>query len=442
MTSTPVADVSTYFANYASAKTTGSGNDNASHFQDVLKQQTGSRAADADTKQVRTENSHAGRDKIGNKEFSVKTEKGSSLQDKTEMTEEEIAQAVEEAAAMMLVKTAQELNMTVGEVEALLKELNLETTDILNPDTIPALVLKAAGGTDMMELITNQDLSASVKALSEELQALNGTLMQETGLSQEELAQFSENLTGMENAGLQEAAAENGLAVSDEETDGGKMSRLEQEQGAGQEEQASEITVVKKTSAKGQQESGLNQKQEHNPFVQNLNTAEAVLNKTATVGETFTGNFRTQVMNQIMDYMNVALQPDLTELEMQLHPESLGKVNVHISAREGVITAQFTTQNETVKAVLESQMIQLKESFTQQGIKVEAVEVTVENHGFERSMDQSGQGGAGGQEEKKSRPRRLQMDMLQDTEITELPEEEQIAVRMMQQNGNTVDYTA
>ncbi len=127
---------------------------------------------------------------------------------------------------------------------------------------------------------------------------------------------------------------------------------------------------------------------------------------------------------------------------MQLHPESLGKVNVHISAKEGVITAQFTAQNETVKSVLESQMIQLKENFTQQGIKVEAVEVTVENHGFERSMDQGSQTGSGEQEGKKSRTRRLQADMFQDMDIEDLSEEEQLAVRMMEQNGNTVDYTA
>ena len=128
--------------------------------------------------------------------------------------------------------------------------------------------------------------------------------------------------------------------------------------------------------------------------------------------------------------------------EMQLHPENLGTLQVHLSSKEGVLTAQFTTQNDAVKTALESQMIQLKETFSEQGVKVEVIEVTVQSHAFERNMNQDG----GSKETEtrnpsRTRTRRLNLDELTE-EIENSTPEERLAAEMMEQNGNTVDYTA
>ena len=61
-----------------------------------------------------------------------------------------------------------------------------------------------------------------------------------------------------------------------------------------------------------------------------------------------------------------------------LNPENLGKVHVAVTAKQGIVTAQLTAQNEQVKAALENQMTALKEQFNNQGVKVEAVEITVD----------------------------------------------------------------
>ena len=127
---------------------------------------------------------------------------------------------------------------------------------------------------------------------------------------------------------------------------------------------------------------------------------------------------------------------------MQLHPASLGTVHVQIAAKDGVITAQFAAQNETVKAVLETQMIQLKQQFEEQGIKVESVEVTVANHSY---GEQYGDGQAADQREesaKKKGTRRINLDDFDEDDFNELEESERVAVEMMQANGSTVDYTA
>lgn len=447
MTSTPVADVSSYFANFASAKATGSGMDTANNFNDVLKQQTDNSLKDTQSPVTRTKTERTAPDRINGKESPVKPERGSSLEQKTELSEEEMNQAVEEAVAQMLVKTAEELNLTVDQVTDLLKELGLETTDLLNPDTIPVLVLKAAGTQDALELVTNQELYHTVQALNEEVQALNENLAQKTGISKEELVQILKNLS--------EVKAENGLEMQDVEnaqetvqTDAHEEAKPAQvrtavsEQTAENEEETPKIVITRHTASEERNTGGNTPQQGTHPFAQQLDMANEVPNPVMTADETFAAGQSNRIMNQILDYMKISFQPEMTDIQMQLHPESLGKVNVHISSKEGVITAQFTAQNETVKTVLESQMIQLKESFTQQGLKVEAVEVAVDNHSFERSMSQNEQPGESGREAKKSHTRKLQMDALESVEIEELSEEEQMAVRLMKQNGNTVDYTA
>ena len=96
-------------------------------------------------------------------------------------------------------------------------------------------------------------------------------------------------------------------------------------------------------------------------------------------------------MNQITEQIRVHVKQDTTEMELQLHPASLGSVKVQLTSAGGVLTAVFTTENEAVKAALESQLIQLKENFSQQGLKVESVEVNVSTQGFERSLDEQEQ---------------------------------------------------
>lgn len=71
-------------------------------------------------------------------------------------------------------------------------------------------------------------------------------------------------------------------------------------------------------------------------------------------------------------------------MEMQLNPENLGKVYVNISSKEGVIHAQLAASNEAVRAALETQVADLRQNLNQAGVKVDAVEVTVASHEFER----------------------------------------------------------
>lgn len=86
-----------------------------------------------------------------------------------------------------------------------------------------------------------------------------------------------------------------------------------------------------------------------------------------------------EVVRQVVDAVKVIQKESLQSIEVQLNPENLGKLHITVSARNGVLTAEIATQNEQVKRAVESQMSMLKENLESQGIKVDAVEITVQS---------------------------------------------------------------
>ena len=132
-------------------------------------------------------------------------------------------------------------------------------------------------------------------------------------------------------------------------------------------------------------------------------------------------------------------------MEMQLHPASLGTVNMNIASTNGVVTAHILVQDEAVKAALEAQLITLQETFDEQGMKVEAVEVAVANYDLNKGSDNTSgedaqkQGTTAGRVGSR---RRINLNDLDEEALEELSDEEQIAADMMASSGNSVDFTA
>ena len=200
------------------------------------------------------------------------------------------------------------------------------------------------------------------------------------------------------------------------------------------------------TSGSRQDKSQIRQDGEGNLVLQTIKNENFAPELEAVQANAGSSEVNTQdIMRQIMDYMRVQIRPDQTSMEMQLHPASLGTLQIQVEAKGGVLTANFITQNEAVKAALESQMVQLQENFEQQGIKVEAIEVTVATHQFEQNLDQQGREGEQSgemQEGRRPRVRRLNLSGMDGIMPEDLEEEDRIAAEMMAVNGGTVDYTA
>ena len=166
------------------------------------------------------------------------------------------------------------------------------------------------------------------------------------------------------------------------------------------------------------------------PFVQNNNTYVSV----DTV----------RIIEQLSERVRVTNLSEVSSIEMQLNPENLGKMYVNISSKQGMVNAQIAATNETVKEALEAQIYELKESLQQSGVKVDAIEVTIASHEFEKNLEQ-GQSReeqeAERQEEMKDKNRR-EINLSDLDEASDLLNEgEALIARMMKDNGNSLDYT-
>ena len=89
--------------------------------------------------------------------------------------------------------------------------------------------------------------------------------------------------------------------------------------------------------------------------------------------------------------------------------------------------------------------MELRQSLNQQGIKVDAIEVTVGAHEFEQNLEENAreeeQMQQQMQESKKGTRRSLNLNEL-DGLSGLMSEEEQLAAQIMKDNGNQVDLTA
>ena len=451
MTSTPVS-ASTKVP-FVGSTTAGvqAGNDVTNTFSNMLKSQKSdvkaSKPESATRTQVKGRN-----DRVSQKEVSDSGNDNEKLSPEEEA--EQAEKAAEAAAGVMLMQTAETLGITEEEVQELLTGLDMSETDLLNPEGLKAVVLAAAGETDACSFMTNEELMADLKELQGSLAEITAQVSEMTGLDVTEVE------TLFESAGMQEvqtalseavaAAPEISVDAEAEPESSEESSEVHTEQtlvkSSSAEEDGAEIMLERSLAGREAgrgEEKPLSGETPQNPFMQNVqvHTAQEMVqaSEEAVGFEPDTA----LIMNQITDYMKAQVSEGMSELEMQLHPESLGSLHVRLIAREGMLTAQFTAQNDAVKATLESQMIQLQETFEEQGVKVEAIEVMVASHKFDRNLSQNSgqQESAADRQPAKARVRRLNLN---DEAIAEenLDAEEQLAAEMMRQNGGTVDYMA
>ncbi len=97
------------------------------------------------------------------------------------------------------------------------------------------------------------------------------------------------------------------------------------------------------------------------------------------------------IVNQVVEQIKVTMGKEMTNMQLQLNPESLGKVLVSVTSNHGVMTANFTVQSEEAKEALQSQMFALREALESRSLKVDAVEVEVSDFTFSQSSQADSQ---------------------------------------------------
>lgn len=405
---------------------------------------------------------------------------------------QKVDQAVEEFAKEVQKEVKELLGVDDAQLEAAMKELGLTYQDLMDPVNLANLVMNLTGEEDQLGLLMNADF----QELMQNVEVLSKNLLQELGMTPQEVAevfaQLEQNaaqiteevpqqmqevtdtqadvlkvqqtddvqiteqksqVTGLTetNAAATESVESDGNVQNVEEPVSQEV-RVENDQTAsqqeGQQEEAPENSMTTEDDASLLQQNDTTEKSiftEHTfqQTVQTIGTDNITAAPTTAVPQNVVFN-TLDVIRQVSEFTRVMYQGDTTSMEMQLNPENLGKIYVQVTAKEGVVTAHLAVQNEIVKEALENQTIQLRENMNQQGIKVEAVEVTIASHEFERNLEQNQQGSAQDeQREQASKSPRRNISMNQLDELSGLmSEEEMLVAKIMRDNGNSVDFTA
>ena len=387
-------------------------------------------------------------------------------------TEEDVETEVVEAADKMVEEIAKIFDVTVEDVELVLETLGLTPVELLNPENLTDVVMALNPECDALSLMTNEELFADLKTLMNMAQEMKTQMVQDYNLTEGEMDAIlsavaekakvpeMENETVSEDAELPEVTvkvAQEAVAVETEVTEVVTDIIKEVSYERNDVKAVENVDVSKEGTVIPQTESNQNVKndstgtKEESNHAQPQQFAQNFVNQLAEAVENTSGSTTSygvsgqEIIRQITEQIRVYVKEDTTEMELQLHPASLGNVKVQLTSAGGVLTAVFTTENETVKAALEAQLVQLKENFTEQGLKVESVEVNVSAQGFERSLDQQEQEQNRFEDTRnKKGNRRIRLNGLDDAEeflSEEMSADDRIVADMMIRNGNTVDYT-
>lgn len=144
------------------------------------------------------------------------------------------------------------------------------------------------------------------------------------------------------------------------------------------------------------------------------------------------------IVYQVVNDIKVSLSPEGNTIEVSLTPESLGKVNVSVTSKDGVVTARFSTDNQVSKEAIESQLQILKETIEERGFKVDAIEVAVS--GFSFTDSKNADSNAENYEETTNSGLKIKSSAVNDNLYSQ--QNEDLVNEVILQSGSTVTYVA
>ncbi len=383
---------------------------------------------------------------------------------------EEQADEITKAADKMKTSIMEVLDVSEEDLQEAMEILGLDMVSLLDPANLSQLVLTLSDETEPSSLLTNEALFQDLQSLQQMAGELTQDLQQTLSLTPEELTGVMEDVReGMQNTGNisademtgEESVNDNGVGSEEKEQRINVDIRVNGQEVSLETDGSGKVTRTVGMTKTGSEDSENTPKQEsgrqssegkdtgadlssgnvmfNNPLQNRVTVNETGFTQSTTA---YTSNTQ-EIMDQILSNIKIRITPNVDSLEMQLHPQSLGTVHVQLTNHAGEITAMFHVQNEAVKAAVETQMLQLKEVLNDQGVKVEAIEVSVDTRGFESSLWQ-GQENSGQEayDQQRRTPRRINLTSLDASFEEEATEEEVLAAKIMEANGNTVDFTA
>lgn len=445
-------------------------------FGDVMtKAQGGQSKAGIDSKAPqpkKADTQNAGNKLKGSRKADVKESAPAKPEGEKKGISPEETEALNEKGQELVKAIADELEVDVEEVTEAMENLGLSPIALLDTSNIGDVVLSLSEESDPMALVTNEELFNTVQDLNAIADAALVDLAEDMDIEVSDVSDLIAEAANIPYESVKaEAASEMQMSV-ETNSEPEKVNEVQNERvkvdirvnGEDAEVTTDEKGNVIKTEAvtaekpefkeergkKGNKdaESGddsLRHEFQHGATTQiNLNNENMNTEEVQNVpNQGFLSGQSREIMDQIMDGMKVNIRPDMEELELSLHPASLGNVKINLVNKGGEISAEFKVQNELVKSVVEAQLNELKEQFRDTGVKIDAVEVSVETQSFEQNLWQGEERNAGSEQGRgQRRPRRINLGDLDAGLPEDMTDEEALTAEMMAANGNTVDYTA
>ena len=397
----------------------------------------------------------------------------------------EVAKVLEEA-----------LNITEDELEDAMSTLNITFADLLNPKEVTQLMVEVADVEDSVTLVLDEDLSDALSTVRD----LAAKVVEETGVDAATIKDIAASANKVNESFVEIPKEMNMQMATEVEADvkiqqpvednvvradipkdvTPKMAATEEVVIDEPEADVAPVVVNKDSNAVKNEELSSADEATDDVFVkEEVNTAKSDnsnnsgnMTRHEHEGSAFTANVAADVQNvqpettqnvearpvltrfqtmqmitQISEQARINISREVTSIEMILNPESLGKIYLNVTQEKGAMKAHLVAQNEVVKEALEQQMIALKDSLNKAGVKVEAVEVSVGTHEFERNLEEGMH-----QQEEQSRQqeeqasqmtRRTSIDLNNLDELQGLmSEEDKLVAQMMKDHGNSVNYMA
>lgn len=414
---------------------------------------------------------------------SVRTTDNTTVQ----TTDKSLAQVQDEIKEIVQDATGMDDDM----LQSMLDSMGIMLTDLLNPSTLQEFVLQANGASESMDLVMDESLMNSYTSLLQDLtdymsengdqitaaleQLAQPTAVEDFGISMDEVlnpTQTEQTVTedipvqtqdtepvvvsAATNADTaknvqtttQDANANNNVIVDDGKTEVKSVSIVSDQENTSFDDSD---TTEDNSTQEDLQKLFASDTQQETTFVQQDDTA-AVSQPYAVVqgnvSQIYDANAvnsqqmqqMVQIVHQVSEQIQQSVTQNTTTLEMQLNPESLGKVLLNLVSKEGMMTATFHVQTEEARQALESQMYTLKENLEAKEIKVESVEVHVSDFSFEQSTEAEAQRQNDMQNGSRRKFRYDVADEEEDADI--IDEKEALRKEVMRNNGSSIDYTA
>lgn len=335
-------------------------------------------------------------------------------QTELETEESELPEKLNEFLAKLNQSICELLDITEEELKGMLEQLGMTMADLMQPQNISMLIMQHFDTTDPSVFLTDETAAKAYTDILEQVEAFKQIAGKETGLTLEELTKALEQLKQKpEELPVPESKSEEPIPVTVIKPEAEETVKKDSKSFTSQEETSSNH---QDTPTPGEQ------------FLQNLTNT--------FVKEAVSGQEQEQVIpireiaQQIIEQVKIVIQPAQTSMEMQLNPEHLGKVNLNITSKDGVMTAQFLTQTQVAKEAIESQIQTLRETLEQQGIKVEAIEVAVSEYAFQQNGEPDGREN---QQESSKKRNFISLDKLPEEDTT--AEEPEVDL-----TGSSVNY--